>query len=88
MHQVVRREACSENALLWKVSAPDVAAAVQPGHFVMLRRHKAGERIPSTKATPGIGQAKPDLVINRWPARPDDVPAGASPTTPAAPALT
>jgi glutamate synthase (NADPH/NADH) small chain len=35
---------------LWEVLAPDVAAAAQPGHFVMLRLHEGGERIPLTVA--------------------------------------
>ena len=45
MYQIVRREVFSENAFLWEVLAPDVAAAAQPGHFVMLRLHENGERI-------------------------------------------
>jgi glutamate synthase (NADPH) small chain len=50
MFQILRREAFSENAFLWEVSAPDIAAAAQPGHFVMLRLHEGGERIPLTVA--------------------------------------
>jgi len=44
MYKIVRREAFSPNAFLWEVSAPDIAAAAQPGHFVMLRLHEGGER--------------------------------------------
>ena len=50
MFQIVRRELFSENCFLWDVRAPDVAAAAQPGHFVMLRLHEGGERIPLTIA--------------------------------------
>jgi NAD(P)H-flavin reductase len=50
MFQIVRRELFSENAFLWEVSAPDIAAAAQPGHFVMLRLREGGERIPLTVA--------------------------------------
>jgi glutamate synthase (NADPH/NADH) small chain len=50
MFQIVRRELFSEQSFLWEVSAPDVAAAAQPGHFVMLRLREGGERIPLTVA--------------------------------------
>src|SRR5450756_1173902 len=50
MYQIVRREIFSENSFLWEVQAPDIAAAAQPGHFVMLRLHENGERIPLTVA--------------------------------------
>ena len=50
MYTIVRRELFSENSFLWEVLAPDVAAAAQPGHFVMLRLHDNGERIPLTVA--------------------------------------
>ena len=50
MYQISKREVFSENAFLWEVMAPDVAAAAQPGHFVMLRLNDNGERIPLTVA--------------------------------------
>ena len=50
MYTIVRREIFSENSFLWEVLAPDIAAAAQPGHFVMLRLHENGERIPLTVA--------------------------------------
>ena len=50
MYTIVRRELFSENSFLWEVLAPDVAAAAQPGHFIMLRLHDSGERIPLTVA--------------------------------------
>src|SRR5665647_86021 len=50
MYQIARREVFSENTFLWEVLAPDVAAAAQPGHFVMLRLNENGERIPLTVA--------------------------------------
>ena len=50
MYTIVRREAFSDTTFLWEVSAPDVARAAQPGHFVMLRLHDGGERIPLTVA--------------------------------------
>src|SRR5512138_3709426 len=49
-YTIVRREAFSDTTFLWDVEAPDVAAAAQPGHFVMLRLHEGAERIPLTVA--------------------------------------
>ncbi len=49
-YQIVRHEAFSDVTFLWEVEAPDVAAAAQPGHFVMLRLHEGSERIPLTVA--------------------------------------
>lgn len=49
-YSIVRHEAFSDTTFLWEVHAPDVAAAAQPGHFVMLRLHDGSERIPLTVA--------------------------------------
>ena len=49
-YSILRREAFSDTTFLWEVEAPDVAAAAQPGHFVMLRLREGGERIPLTVA--------------------------------------
>lgn len=48
MFQIVHRQAFSEQSFLWEVSAPDVAAAAQPGQLVMLRLRDGSERIPLT----------------------------------------
>ena len=50
MYTIVRREDFSDTTFLWEVSAPDVAKAAQPGHFVMLRLGTGAERIPLTVA--------------------------------------
>jgi len=50
MYTIIRREAFSDTTFLWEVTAPDVARAAEPGHFVMLRLHESGERIPLTVA--------------------------------------
>lgn len=50
MYKIVGREQFSDTTFLWEVEAPDVAAAAQPGHFVMLRLHDGSERIPLTVA--------------------------------------
>src|SRR5512138_2752492 len=49
-YTIVRRESFSDTTFLWEVSAPDVARAAQPGHFVMLRLRDGAERIPLTVA--------------------------------------
>jgi homotetrameric NADPH-dependent glutamate synthase len=49
-YSIIRREAFSDTTFLWEVEAPDVAAAAQPGHFVMLRLREGSERIPLTVA--------------------------------------
>lgn len=50
MYQILKREEFSDTTFLWEVSAPDVANAAEPGHFVMLRLHEGSERIPLTVA--------------------------------------
>ena len=50
MYAITHREAFSDTTFLWQVEAPDVAASAEPGHFVMLRLHDGGERIPLTVA--------------------------------------
>lgn len=50
MYKIVDQEIFSDVTFRWEVEAPDVAAAAQPGHFVMIRLGKGGERIPLTVA--------------------------------------
>ena len=50
MYRIVRREQFSDVTFLWEIEAPDVARAARPGHFVMIRTHEGGERIPLTVA--------------------------------------
>ncbi len=50
MYPIVRREVFSDSTFLWEVHAPDIAQSAQPGHFVMLRLHEGGERVPLTIA--------------------------------------
>lgn len=47
---VVKREPLAPNLQLLTVSAPTVAAKIQPGQFVILRADEVGERIPLTVA--------------------------------------
>ena len=50
MYKILRRKEFSDTTFLWEVEAPDVSRSAQPGHFVMLRLHEDGERIPLTVA--------------------------------------
>jgi len=49
-YRIVRKEVFSPVTYLWEVEAPDLARAAQPGHFLMVRMHERGERIPLTVA--------------------------------------
>jgi len=50
MYKILRREAFSDVTFLWEVDAPDIAAAAEAGHFVMVHLNPGGERIPLTIA--------------------------------------
>ncbi len=63
MYNIVRREAFSDTTFLWDVLAPDVAKSAEPGHFVMLRLHDGGERIPLTVADFDREQGTVTLVV-------------------------
>ncbi|MFL5370098.1 MAG: NADPH-dependent glutamate synthase [Myxococcales bacterium] len=63
MYPIVRREALSPQTFLWEVLAPDVARAARPGHFVMVRLHDSGERIPLTVADMDADKGTITMVI-------------------------
>jgi NAD(P)H-flavin reductase len=50
MFRIVKREQFSPITFLWEVSAPDIARAAEPGHFVIVRHGDGGERVPLTIA--------------------------------------
>jgi glutamate synthase (NADPH) small chain len=50
VYPIVRREQFGPTTFLLEVLSPDVAAACEPGHFVMVRIDETGERIPLTVA--------------------------------------
>ena len=50
MFKIVKREQFSPVTYLWKLEAPDIAKAAQPGHFVIVRHGDGGERVPLTIA--------------------------------------
>ncbi len=63
MYRIHHRQSLSDIVFQWDVLAPDVAQAAQPGHFVMLRLHEGGERIPLTVADYDREQGTVTLVI-------------------------
>lgn len=50
MYRIVKREQFGPVTFLWEIEAPYVAAAAEPGHFLMVRIDETGERIPLTVA--------------------------------------
>nr|VFJ99765.1 MAG: glutamate synthase (NADPH), homotetrameric [Candidatus Kentron sp. H]VFJ99841.1 MAG: glutamate synthase (NADPH), homotetrameric [Candidatus Kentron sp. H]VFK04279.1 MAG: glutamate synthase (NADPH), homotetrameric [Candidatus Kentron sp. H] len=50
MYPIIKREQFGPTTYLWEVEAPHVANACLPGHFLMVRMNKTGERIPLTVA--------------------------------------
>jgi len=50
MYRIVETEHFSPNTFAQVIEAPEVAASAQPGHFVMVRLDREGERIPLTIA--------------------------------------
>jgi len=63
VYKIVHREQLNENTFLWHVDAPAVAHAAQPGHFVMVRIDRTGERIPLTVADYNTDRGTVTIVI-------------------------
>lgn len=63
MVSIVRREQFSPASFLWELDAPDIARAALPGHFVIVRLHEGGERIPLTVADFDRGRGTVTLVV-------------------------
>ena len=63
MFKILRREQFSPVTYLWELDAPEIARAAQPGHFVIIRHGRGGERIPLTIADFDRQQGTITLVI-------------------------
>lgn len=63
MYRIVRREELTPSTFLWEVDAPDVAAAAQPGQFVMVRLHDGAERVPLTIADFDVERGTVTIVV-------------------------
>jgi glutamate synthase (NADPH) small chain len=60
---ITKRIQFGPTTYLWDVSAPDVARAARPGHFVMARIDEHGERIPLTVADFNVSRGTVTVVI-------------------------
>lgn len=63
MYRIVNKKHFSENVVELEVEAPDVARARKPGHFVIVRCHKKGERIPLTICKADVVKGTISLVV-------------------------
>ncbi|UCH58038.1 MAG: sulfide/dihydroorotate dehydrogenase-like FAD/NAD-binding protein [Candidatus Bathyarchaeota archaeon] len=53
MNRILTKRTLTQNVKLFEVEAPLIARKAKPGHFVILRFHEKGERIPITLAGSG-----------------------------------
>ncbi len=63
MNKIISKEHFSENVVKLVIHAPDIAKSRKPGHFVMVKLGKKGERIPLTIAGADTKAGTIDLVI-------------------------
>ena len=63
MNRILEKEYFSANVVKLVVSAPDVAKARKPGHFVIVRCGAGGERIPLTIADADMEKGTVTLVV-------------------------
>ena len=50
MYKILKKKSLNNTVTLMEIEAPEVAAKVEPGQFIILRTDKMGERIPLTVA--------------------------------------
>ena len=50
MFKILRKQELSESITLFDIDAKDIARKAEPGHFLLLKVHEQGERIPLTIA--------------------------------------
>jgi NAD(P)H-flavin reductase len=65
MNKIVKKEILSENVVRFLVEAPLIAKSGKPGHFVILKVGKFGERIPLTIADLDIQNGTITLIIQQ-----------------------
>jgi len=63
MNRIIRKHHFSENVVLLEVEAPLIARSRRPGHFVIVRTGKEGERIPLTIADADVAKGTITLVV-------------------------
>jgi len=65
MNKIIKKEILSENVVKFVVEAPLIAKSRKPGHFVIMKVGKFGERIPLTIADSDIQNGTITLIIQR-----------------------
>ncbi|GHT61068.1 hypothetical protein FACS189451_02340 [Bacteroidia bacterium] len=65
MNKIIKKEILSENVVKLVVEAPLIAKSRKPGHFVIVKLGKFGERIPLTIADSDIQTGTITLIIQR-----------------------
>ena len=65
MNKIIKKEILSENVVKFVVEAPLIAKSRKPGHFVIVKIGKFGERIPLTIADSDIQNGTITLIIQR-----------------------
>lgn len=63
MYKIIEKEHFSENVVKFEVEAPLIARSRRPGHFVIVRTGKGGERIPLTIAGADLNKGSITLVV-------------------------
>ncbi len=63
MNKIISKEYFSENVFKMVIHAPDIALSRKPGHFVIIKIGKKGERIPLTIAGANKEEGTIDLVV-------------------------
>jgi ferredoxin--NADP+ reductase len=65
MNKIIKKEILSENVVRFSVEAPLIAKACKPGHFIILKTGKYGERIPLTIADSDLRSGTVTLIIQQ-----------------------
>lgn len=63
MNKILSKEYFSENVFKMVIHSPDIALSRKPGHFVIIKMGKKGERIPLTIAGANVEEGTIDLVV-------------------------
>jgi ferredoxin--NADP+ reductase len=65
MNKIIKKEILSENVVKFEIEAPLIAKSRKPGHFVIVKVGKFGERIPLTIADSDIQNGTITLIIQQ-----------------------
>lgn len=63
MAKIITKEQWSESVFMFELDAPEIAQRRKPGHFIMLRIAKRGERIPLTIADADAAKGTITIVV-------------------------